>query len=66
MFIENEMTTLLYIGGVYIQWGSTTITTLDLIHRQEITRGAGGAAICSLNLRMCPCLVRVYQTVFIN
>lgn len=54
---------LVYREKSCLEQGSTTVTTLDLIHRQEVTHGAGGAAICSLNFKMHPCLVGVNQTV---
>lgn len=61
VFLEKKMTALLYIS---LQLGSTTATTLDLIHKQEITHGAGGAAVCSLNLRVHPHLCRSMPNCF--
>lgn len=52
------MTPLLHLRDV-CRGGSTTVTTLDLSHKQEVTHGAGGAAVCSLNCRMHPRLVGV-------
>lgn len=46
-----------------LQRGSTTVTTLDLIHRQEITHSVGGAAIRSLDFLMCPQLIGRIQTI---
>lgn len=46
-----------------LQRGSTTVTTLDLIHRQEITHSVGGAAIRSLDFLMCPRLIGRIQTI---